>query len=94
MLTWQIAKADGRVQDAEAGLYGMLADKLGVTPTRAGSCARSSASSERIDAREQCSRAAGFDFVVIGSGPAGEGAAMRPPRDGASVAVIERARAT
>ncbi|MFO0686256.1 MAG: TerB family tellurite resistance protein [Sandaracinus sp.] len=35
VLTWQIAKADGRVQDAEAGLYGMLADKLGVTPTRA-----------------------------------------------------------
>lgn len=35
VLTWLVAKADGRVQDAEAGVYGMLADKLGVTPTRA-----------------------------------------------------------
>ena len=33
-----------------------------------------------------------FDFVVIGSGPAGEGAAMKVAKDGASVAVIERAR--
>ena len=33
-----------------------------------------------------------FDFVVIGSGPAGEGAAMKAAKDGASVAVIERAR--
>ncbi len=35
VLAWQIAKADGRVQDVEAGVYGTLADKLGVTPTRA-----------------------------------------------------------
>lgn len=35
VLAWQLAKADGRVQDDEAGLYGTLADKLGVTPTRA-----------------------------------------------------------
>jgi NAD(P) transhydrogenase len=33
-----------------------------------------------------------FDLVVIGSGPAGEGAAMKAAKDGASVAVIERAR--
>jgi len=35
VLAWQLAKADGRVQDAEAGVYGQLADKLGVTPKRA-----------------------------------------------------------
>lgn len=35
VLAWQIAKADGRVQDDEAGVYGVLADKLGVSPTRA-----------------------------------------------------------
>ena len=33
-----------------------------------------------------------FDLVVIGSGPAGEGAAMKAAKDGASVAVIERSR--
>jgi NAD(P) transhydrogenase len=33
-----------------------------------------------------------FDLVIIGSGPAGEGAAMKAAKDGASVAVIERAR--
>jgi len=33
-----------------------------------------------------------FDLVIIGSGPAGEGAAMKGAKDGASVAVIERAR--
>lgn len=35
VLAWQLAKADGRVQDDEAGVYGVLADQLGVTPTRA-----------------------------------------------------------
>ncbi len=35
VLAWQLARADGRVQDDEAGVYGLLADKLGVTPTRA-----------------------------------------------------------
>lgn len=35
VLAWQLAKADGRVQDDEAGVYGVLADKLGVTPKRA-----------------------------------------------------------
>lgn len=35
VLAWQIARADGRVQDDEVGVYGVLADKLGVTPTRA-----------------------------------------------------------
>lgn len=35
VLAWQLAKADGRVQDDEAGVYGVLADKLGVSPTRA-----------------------------------------------------------
>lgn len=33
-----------------------------------------------------------FDVVIIGSGPAGEGAAMKAAKDGASVAVIERSR--
>ncbi len=33
-----------------------------------------------------------FDLVIIGSGPAGEGAAMKAAKDGASVAVVERAR--
>ena len=33
-----------------------------------------------------------YDLVVIGSGPAGEGAAMKAAKDGASVAVVERAR--
>ena len=33
-----------------------------------------------------------FDLVIVGSGPAGEGAAMKAAKDGASVAVIERAR--
>jgi NAD(P) transhydrogenase len=33
-----------------------------------------------------------YDVVVIGSGPAGEGAAMKAAKDGASVAVIERAK--
>jgi uncharacterized membrane protein YebE (DUF533 family) len=35
VLAWQLARADGRVQDDEAGVYGTLADKLGVTPARA-----------------------------------------------------------
>lgn len=35
VLAWQLARADGRVQDDEAGVYGVLADKLGVTPKRA-----------------------------------------------------------
>ena len=35
VLAWQLARADGRVQDEEAGVYGVLADKLGVSPTRA-----------------------------------------------------------
>lgn len=33
-----------------------------------------------------------FDLVIIGSGPAGEGAAMKAAKDGASVAMIERSR--
>jgi NAD(P) transhydrogenase len=32
------------------------------------------------------------DLVIIGSGPAGEGAAMKASKDGASVVVIERAK--
>ena len=35
VLAWQLARADGRVQDDEAGVYGTLADALGVTPSRA-----------------------------------------------------------
>jgi uncharacterized membrane protein YebE (DUF533 family) len=35
VLAWQLARSDGRVQDEEAGVYGVLADKLGVTPARA-----------------------------------------------------------
>lgn len=35
VLAWQLAKADGKVQEDELGLYGVLADKLGVAPRRA-----------------------------------------------------------
>lgn len=35
VLAWQVALADGKVHDEERGAYGILADKLGVTPTRA-----------------------------------------------------------
>jgi uncharacterized membrane protein YebE (DUF533 family) len=35
VLAWQLARADGRVQPEEAGVYGVLADKLGVSPARA-----------------------------------------------------------
>ena len=35
VLAWQVARADGRVTPEEAGVYGLLADQLGVSPTRA-----------------------------------------------------------
>ncbi len=35
VLAWQVALSDGKIQDEERGAYGILADKLGVTPTRA-----------------------------------------------------------
>jgi uncharacterized membrane protein YebE (DUF533 family) len=35
VLAWELARSDGRTQPEEAGVYGQLADKLGVTPTRA-----------------------------------------------------------
>ncbi len=35
MLAWQVALSDGKVHDEERGAYGILADKLGVTPARA-----------------------------------------------------------
>lgn len=35
VLAWQVALSDGKVHDEERGAYGVLADKLGVTPTRA-----------------------------------------------------------
>jgi uncharacterized tellurite resistance protein B-like protein len=35
VLAWSVALADGKVQDEERGAYGVLADQLGVTPTRA-----------------------------------------------------------
>jgi hypothetical protein len=35
VLAWQIARADGRVAPEEAGVFGELADKFGVSPTRA-----------------------------------------------------------
>ena len=35
VLAWQVALVDGKVHDEERGAYGILADKLGVTPTRA-----------------------------------------------------------
>ena len=35
VLAWQVALADGKIQDDERGAYGVLADKLGVSPTRA-----------------------------------------------------------
>ncbi len=35
VMAWQIATADGQVEQAEHGAYGVLADRLGVSPTRA-----------------------------------------------------------
>jgi uncharacterized tellurite resistance protein B-like protein len=35
VLAWQVALSDGKVHDEERGAYGVLADQLGVTPTRA-----------------------------------------------------------
>lgn len=35
VMAWQIANADGKVEQAEHGAYGVLADQLGIAPTRA-----------------------------------------------------------
>ncbi len=35
VMAWQMATADGRVEQSEHGAYGVLADRLGVTPVRA-----------------------------------------------------------
>lgn len=35
VMAWQMASADGRVEQSEHGAYGVLADKLDVSPTRA-----------------------------------------------------------
>ena len=34
VMAWQMAKVDGRVEQEEHGAYGVLADRLGVTPVR------------------------------------------------------------
>ena len=34
-MAWQIATADGRVEEAERGMYGELAKRLEIEPTRA-----------------------------------------------------------
>lgn len=35
VLAWQVALSDGKIHDEERGAYGVLADKLGVSPKRA-----------------------------------------------------------
>jgi uncharacterized tellurite resistance protein B-like protein len=35
VLAWELARADGKLDDAERGMYGLLAAKLGVAPERA-----------------------------------------------------------
>lgn len=44
VLAWQVALSDGKVHADERGTYGILADKLGVTPTRASELRTSSTS--------------------------------------------------